>query len=117
VPARVSPVERVHADIDQLVADPSCDLGDVVEEVARLGARLLLQTALEAEDTAFLGRERYQRAPASTPGYRTGYQPVTIKTTSRSVTLERPKLRGTDQRFASQLLGTQVTRSNALEAL
>ena len=90
----------------------------MVEEVARLGARLLLQTALEAEVTVFLGRERYQRAPASTPGHRNGHQPVTIKITNRSVTLERPKLRGTDQRFASQQpAGTQVTRTNTLEAL
>jgi transposase-like protein len=42
---------------------------------------------------------------------------VTVKTTSGPVTLERPKLRGTSQRFASTLLGTQVTRTNALEAL
>ena len=92
-------------EIDQLVANPSRDLGDVVEEVTRLGTRLLLQTALDAEVTVFLGRERYQRAPGSTPGHRNGHQPVTIKTTSRSVTMERPKLRGTDQRFASQLQG------------
>jgi hypothetical protein len=55
VPARVSPVARVRAEIDQLFADPARDLGEVVEQVARLGARLLLQTALEAEVTAFLG--------------------------------------------------------------
>jgi putative transposase len=42
---------------------------------------------------------------------------VTIKTTSGPLTLERPKLRSTDQRFASALLGAQVTRTNALEAL
>jgi putative transposase len=117
VPARVSPVERVRAEIDQLFADPARDLAEVVEEVARLGARLLLQSALEAEVTAFLGRERYQRDPDANPGHRNGHQPVTIKTTSGPLTLERPKLRGTDQRFASQLLGAQVTRTNALEAL
>lgn len=117
MPSRVSPVERVRAEIDQLFADPARDLGEVVEEVARLGARLLLQTALEAEVTAFLGRDRYQRRPEADPGYRNGHQPVTIKTTSGPVTLERPKLRGTSQRFASTLLGAQVTRTNALEAL
>jgi transposase-like protein len=117
VPVRVSPVERVRAEIDQLFADPARDLAEVVEEVARLGAQLLLQTALETEVTAFLGRERYQRDPDANPGHRNGHQPVTIKTTSGPVTLERPKLRGTGQRFASQLLGTQVTRTNALEAL
>jgi putative transposase len=117
VPSRVSPVERARAEIDQLFADPARDLGEVLEEVARLGARLLLQTALEAEVTAFLGRDRYQRRPDADPGYRNGHQPVTIKTTSGPVTLERPKLRGTSQRFASTLLGAQVTRTNALEAL
>jgi putative transposase len=117
VPARVSPVERVRAEIDQLFADPSRELAEVVEQVARLGARLLLPTALEAEVTAFLGRERYQRDPDANPGHRNGHQPVTIKTTSGPLTLERPKLRGTDHRFASALLGAQVTRTNALEAL
>jgi putative transposase len=117
VPARVSPVERVRAEIDQLFADPSRDLAEVAEEVARLDARLLLQTALEAEVTAFLGRDRYQRDPNANPGHRNGHQPVTIKTTSGPLMLERPKLRDTDQRFASQLLGAQVTRTNALEAL
>jgi hypothetical protein len=107
--ARVSPVERVRAEIDQLFADPARDLGEVVEEVARLGARLLLQTALEAEVTAFLGRDRYQRRPDADPGYRNGHQPVTVKTTSGPVTLQRPKLCGTNQRFASTLLGVHVT--------
>ena len=117
MPSRVSPVERVRAEIDQLFAGPARDLGEVVEQVARLGARLLLQTALEAEVTAFFGRDRYQRRPDADPGYRNGHQPVTVKTTSGPVTLERPKLRGTTQRFASALLGAHVTRTNALEAL
>jgi putative transposase len=117
VPARVSPVDRIRAEIDQLFADPARDLGDVIEEVARLGARLLLQAALEAEVTAFLGRDRYQRDSDANPGHRNGHQPITVKTTSGPLTLARPKLRGTDQRFASQLLGAQVTRTNALEAL
>jgi Transposase, Mutator family len=33
------------------------------------------------------------------------------------VTLARPKLRGTTERFASQLFGTGVTKTNALESL
>ena len=54
MPTRVSPVERIRAEIDQLFADPSREVGDVLEAVARLGARLLLQSALEAEVTLFL---------------------------------------------------------------
>jgi putative transposase len=37
------------------------ELGEVIEDVARLGARLIIQTALEAEVEVFLGRARYQR--------------------------------------------------------
>ena len=44
--ARVSPTERIRADIDDLFASEG-DLGETLEEVARLGARLLLQSARE----------------------------------------------------------------------
>lgn len=46
-----------------------------------------------------------------------GYCPTTVKTTSGPVTIERPKLWGTTEKFASRLLGTGVTKSNALESL
>jgi transposase-like protein len=48
---------------------------------------------------------------------RNGFCPTTVKTTAGPVTLQRPKLRGTTERFASQLFGVGVTRTNALEAL
>jgi transposase-like protein len=69
---------------------------------------------------AFLGRERYERAAAcenARPGMRNGHCPTTIKTTAGPVTVQRPKLRGTIERFASQLFGTGVTKTHALEAL
>ena len=61
---RLSPAERPRAEIDEVFAGGE-DLAGAIEEVARLGARLLLQTAIEAEVSAFLGRERYQRASSS----------------------------------------------------
>ena len=117
--ARVSPTERIRAQIDELFASEG-DLGEVLEQVARLGARLLLQTALEAEVTEHLGRSRYERrqkVDEARTGSRNGYSPLTIKTTSGPVTLARPKLRGTTQAFASRLLGAGVTRTNAIESL
>jgi transposase-like protein len=92
-------------------------MAEVLEDVARLGARLILQTALEAEVTEFLGRDRYARGDRAHSGHRNGYQPTTVKTTAGPVELARPKLRGTDERFASGLLGKHVTRTNALESL
>ena len=55
---RVSPIERVRAEIDDLFGSER-ELGEVLEEVARLGVRLLMQTAIEAEVTEFLGLFRF----------------------------------------------------------
>lgn len=113
---RVSPVERIRADIHDLFASDR-DLGEVLEQVARLGVRLLMQTAIEAEVTEFLGRERYAHGERARSGSRNGHCPTTIKTTAGPVSIERPKLRGTDEAFASRLLGVGVCRTNALESL
>ena len=110
-------VSRGH--IDEVFAQDR-PLPEILEEVARLGAQLLIQAALEAEVTEFLGRDRYQRAALAEdarPGSRNGYQEVTVKTTAGPVALARPKLRGTSEAFASRLFGAYVTRTNALESL
>src|SRR4029453_4057917 len=91
----------------------------MLEDVARLTVRLLLQTALEAEVEEFLGRARYQRR---TEEHRAGGPngwgpPGGVKATMGRVELQRPKLRATDQAFCSRLFGAGVTRTNALESL
>jgi len=119
MPNRVSPTERIRGHIDGLFAE-NRPLPEILEEVARLGAQLLMQAALEAEITEFLGRDRYQRAAAcgdARPGARNGYREVTVKTTAGPVSLSRPKLRGTAEAFASRLFGSHVTKTNALESL
>jgi putative transposase len=57
VTARVSPTHALRAEIDSLFAGGR-DLVEVLEDVARLGARMIIQTAVEAEVEAFLGRAR-----------------------------------------------------------
>src|SRR5208337_4214718 len=119
VPTRVSPTDRIRGEIDALFDGPR-ELSEIIEEVARLGARLIIQTAVEAEVEMFLGRARYQRAvdcPDARPGSRNGFCQTTIKTTAGPVTVARPKLRGTAEAFASQLFGKGITKSNALETL
>ena len=116
---RVSPAEQLRAEIDEVFAGGE-DLSRAIERVAQLGAQLLLQSALEAEVTAFLGRDRYERAAASKDprvGMRNGYCLTTVKTTAGPITLSRPKVRGTTERFASRLFGKGVTKTNALESL
>jgi putative transposase len=118
VARRVSPTERLRAEIDELFASDR-ELASILEDVARLSVRSMLQTALEAEVEEFLGRARYQRrTDQGRPGSRNGWQPpATVKTTMGPVELQRPKLRGTDQAFCSRLFGAGVTRTNALESL
>ena len=119
MPVRVSPTDRIHCHIDELFAQDR-PLPEILEEVARLGAQLLMQAALEAEVTEFLGRGRYARAALTEdarPGSRNGYREVTVKTTAGPVGLSRPKLRGTTGAFASRLFGAHVTKTNALESL
>ena len=116
---RVSPTEKIRREIDALFAE-GIGLAATLEQVARLGARLIIQTAVEAEVEEFLGRARYQRvadAVDARPGSRNGFCPTTIKTTAGPVTVQRPKLRGTTEKFASRLFGAGVTRTNALESL
>jgi putative transposase len=119
VPARVSPADRIRRHIDDLFAEDR-PLPEILEEVARLGAQLLMHAALEAEVTEFLGRDRYARVAQTgdaRPGSRNGYREVRVKTAAGPVALARPKLRGTTEAFASRLFGSHVTRTNALESL
>lgn len=116
---RVSPIEKIRHEIDALFCE-GIDLAKTLEQVARLGARLIIQTAVEAEVEEFLGRARYQRVAQvedARVGSRNGFCPTTIKTTAGPVTVQRPKLRGTTEKFASRLFGAGVTRTNALESL
>ncbi len=110
---RVSPSERVRAEIDALFSSEQ-DLSTVLEEVGRVTVRLLMQQAIEAEVDTFLGRAPYERRSEDTPaGSRNGWQPpVAVKTTMGPVELSRPKLRDTDEKL---LLTAVRPRRNAHE--
>ena len=70
---KVAPSERFRRELDDVLASVDSET-DPVERIGRLGARLILQQALEEEVTEFLGRARYERAidPVS---HRNGYEP------------------------------------------
>ena len=52
--ARVAPSERFRMELDEALAGVGAEQ-DPVETIGRLGARLILQQALEDEVTGFLG--------------------------------------------------------------
>jgi putative transposase len=61
--ASIVPFERVRARLVVALQGVG-EEPDPIEAVGRLGARLILQQALEEEVTEFLGRARYERTEA-----------------------------------------------------
>lgn len=113
---KVAPSERFRAELDEALAGVAGD-EDPIETVGRLGARLILQQALEDEVTEFLGRGRYERADEAV-SHRNGHEPKRVRTTSGQVELERPRIRAASRLgFESRLLGKGVARTHALESL
>lgn len=116
MPSRVSPTDVIRAEIHDLFGSGR-DIAEVLEEVMRLSARLVLQQVLEDEVTTWLGRGWNSRTDGERDGQRNGYGDVTVKTTAGPLELKRPKLRNTTEKFASTLFGAGVVRSEPLEAL
>src|SRR5438093_9552083 len=58
---RIAPSARLEAQIEKLLHGELATSAEKLAELGRLGARLVLQRAVEDEVTAFLGRARYQR--------------------------------------------------------
>lgn len=113
---RVSPSERLRRELEDVLAGVGQEQ-DPIEVIGRLGARLILQQALEAEVDAALGRARYERSD-EVVAYRNGYEAKTVRTTGGPMVLERPRIRNAGELgFASRILGQTVTRTHALEAL
>ncbi len=113
---KVAPSERFRSELDVVLAGVGGE-EDPIETVGRLGARLILQQALEDEVSEFLGRRRYERA-GETVSYRNGHEPKTVKTTSGAMRLERPRIRDAKKLgFESRILGKGVARTHALESL
>jgi putative transposase len=113
---KVAPSERFRYELDEVLAGVGGE-EDPIETVGKLGARLILQQALEDEVSEFLGRRRYERAE-ETVSHRNGHEPRTVKTTSGAMRLERPRIRdGGRLGFVSRILGKGVARTHALESL
>jgi putative transposase len=87
-------------------------------ELGRLGARLVLQRAVEDEVTAFLGRARYERTPEAA-GSRNGPRPKSIQTAEGEISVAMPQLRSTAAQFISRVFpdSRTVIRTRPLEAL
>ena len=91
---KVVPSERLRRELDDVLAGIG-EEQDPIEAVARLGARLILQQALEDKVSDVVGRGRYERAEGGEEViYRNGFaEPSTVRTTSGPMVIERPRVR------------------------
>src|SRR2546429_797456 len=99
---------------------------EALSGLAKLGARLIIQRAVEDEFDAWLGRARYERRPDYQrglrnygSGLRNGFRPRKLQTAEGELELEIPQIREAAETFASKLFprGTKLVRTEPLKAL
>ena len=116
----VPPSAEIEEQIDQLLAvgvgeNPRESLSDL----AKLGARLIIQRAVEDEFDAWLGRARYERSPDYQRGLRNGFRPRRLQTGEGELEVGIPQVREAAEPFVSKLFprGTKLLRTEPLKAL
>ena len=123
----VPPSAEIEDQIDQLLA---VGVGENPREslsgLAKLGARLIIQRAVEDEFDAWLGRARYDRRPDYQrglrnyqSGLRNGFRPRKLQTAEGELSVEIPQIREAAEPFVSKLFprGAKLLRTEPLKAL
>jgi putative transposase len=123
----VPPSAEMEAQIDELLA---VGVGDhpreSLSELAKLGARLIIQRAVEDEFDAWLGRTRYERQPeyqrglrSYESGLRNGFRARRVQTAEGELSVEIPQVREAAETFASKLFPRtpKLLRTEPLKAL
>jgi putative transposase len=123
----VPPSAEIEAQIDQLLAvGVGENPRESLSELARLGARLIIQRAVEDEFDAWLGRSRYERRPEyqrglrnCESGLRNGFRPRRVQTAEGELSVEIPQVREAAETFASKLFPRtpKLLRTEPLKAL
>lgn len=81
------------------------DTENMFREFFKRGMEKLLQESLEEEVTEYLGRDWYRRKEEETPeGHRNGYYDKKVKTSEGVLELSQPRVRGTEEKYISQIL-------------
>ena len=123
----VPPSAEIEARIERML---SVGVGEspreTLSELARLGARLIIQRAVEDEFDAWLGRARYERRPAEQgeergeeAGLRNGFRPRKLQTAEGELEVQIPQVRQAAETFASKLFPRtpKLIRTEPLKAL
>ena len=107
----VPPSAEIQASIDKLLGKGVVDDPQkMLSELARLGARLIIQRAVEDEFDQWLGRARYERRPERQrglrdydSGMRNGFRARRVQTAEGELRIEIPQVREAAEPFVSKL--------------
>jgi putative transposase len=123
----VPPSAEIEGQIDTLLAvGVGENPRESLSELARLGARLIIQRAVEDEFDSWLGRARYERRPGYQrglrnyeSGLRNGFRPRRVQTLEGELEVEIPQVREAAEPFVSKLFpcSTKVLRTEPLRAM
>jgi putative transposase len=123
----VPPSAEIEAQIEQLLAvGVGENPRESLSELARLGARLIIQRAVEYEFDQWLGRARYERRPEYQrglrnyeSGMRNGFRPRKVQTGEGELEVQIPQVREAAETFASKLFPRtpKLLRTEPLKAL
>lgn len=123
----VPPSAEIEDRIDELLAvGVGEDPRESLSALAKLGARLIIQRAVEDEFDAWLGRARYERRPEYQrglrnydSGLRNGYRPRRVQTGEGEFQVDIPQVRETAEPFVSKLFpcSRKLLRTEPLRAM
>src|ERR1700749_3543481 len=118
----VPPSAEIQASIDRLLSRGMVDDPQkMLSELGRLGARLIIQRAVEEEFDQWLGRGRYERRPERQRGLRNGFRPRHVQTAEGELRIEIPQVREAALPFVSKLFPKwhckRLLRTDPLKAL
>jgi putative transposase len=101
-------------------AKPSRATYEVLEEMVRLKVQEYIQDILEEEVETFLGRKKSERLTMidGTPGYWNGHgKPKKFSVMNGTITVRRPRVRETEERFESKIIPFFKRRSKEVGQL
>jgi len=87
-----------------------------LSELTRIGARMMLQSGLEEEVTAYLQRDYYERSTKA-KGSRSGSKPRSVKIGSGDIGLRMPQVRDAGGPFHSRILPPRMTQMDEIQEI
>ena len=116
---KILPSEAIAKQIDDLMASSWGSSQELLTELGSLGARLVIQRAVEKEADAFLGRVLHERSSGEFTGHRNGWRDRVVHTGEGTLAIKTPKFREVAMPFISTVVprGKRILRTAPLEAL